>query len=124
MKDALRYLNNARGILRHAPREGSIYTDVKYVQEACGTAYLAVLKAIDEYFIARGTARKKLPKSVDEYRKMLRWGLSSRNGKLFRHFDSLYDTLHLAGYYRGFLHDASVVRDALALAEQFICRLK
>lgn len=124
MKEALRYLNNARHILRHAPREGSIYTDVKYVQEACGTAYLAVLKAIDEFLLAHGTTREELPKSVDEYRKILRRRLSFRNGKLFRYFDSLYDTLHIAGYYRGFLHDVAVVRDALALAEQFIGRLK
>ncbi len=123
-REANRYLNNARDILKRAPREGSIYTDVKYVQEACGTAYLAVLKAIDEHLLARGKTPAELPKSVDGYRHMLRKDMSARNGKLFKHFDSLYDTLHIAGYYRGFLHDAAVVRSALSLAEQFIAKLK
>jgi len=31
-----------------------MYLDIKYVQEACGTAYLAILKAIDTYLLKRG----------------------------------------------------------------------
>ncbi|GAN32314.1 anthranilate/para-aminobenzoate synthases component I [Candidatus Brocadia sinica JPN1] len=34
---------------------------VKYVQEACGTAYLAILKAIDEYLLNKGLNKKELP---------------------------------------------------------------
>ena len=49
MKEALRYLNNAREILKAVPIEDNTYADVKAVQEACGTAYLAVLKAIDGF---------------------------------------------------------------------------
>ena len=49
MKEALRYLENAKAILRTAPLQDNTYTDDKPVKEACGTAYLAVLKAIDEY---------------------------------------------------------------------------
>jgi hypothetical protein len=54
MREALRYLKNAEEILKKAPREGNIFADVKYVHEACETAYLAVLKAIDEYLLNRG----------------------------------------------------------------------
>ncbi len=48
MKEPLRYLENAKGILKSIRVEDNTYSDVKAVQEACGTAYLAVLKAIDE----------------------------------------------------------------------------
>ena len=40
--EAIRYLNNARGILRRVPVEGDIYVDCKPVREAMGTAYLAL----------------------------------------------------------------------------------
>ncbi|MEW6006864.1 MAG: DUF5618 family protein, partial [bacterium] len=33
MKESLRYLSNAKEILRKAPIEDNNYTDVKYVQE-------------------------------------------------------------------------------------------
>jgi hypothetical protein len=42
MKEALRYLENAKAILKTIPVEDNTYTDVKPVQEACGTAYLAI----------------------------------------------------------------------------------
>ena len=123
MKEAIRYLHNARGILRHAPREGRVYTDLKPVQEACGTAYLAILKAIDEYLLAHGLTQKELPKSVDGYRQMLRKYVAVHNGKLFREFENLYYLLHLAGYYRKLLIDVPVVKEALNSAQQFISRL-
>jgi hypothetical protein len=62
MNEASRYLQNAKEILRKAPVEDGRYAKVypersrrvKYVQEACGVAYLAVLKAIDEYLLNKG----------------------------------------------------------------------
>jgi hypothetical protein len=56
VKEPLRYFQNAKEILRKAPIEdgrfAKVYPErsrrVKHVQEACGAAYLAVLKAIDE----------------------------------------------------------------------------
>ena len=54
MKEALRYLNNAKEILKSASVENGTYTDVKPVREACGVAYLAVLIAIDEYLLKKG----------------------------------------------------------------------
>jgi hypothetical protein len=47
VKEPLRYFQNAKEILRKAPIEDGRFADVKHVQEACGVAYLAVLKAID-----------------------------------------------------------------------------
>ena len=123
MKEALRYLQNARGILKKAPREGRVYTDVKPVREACGTAYLALLEAINEYLLARGLTKKELPRSYEAYQKVLRKHLSIHNGKLFRQFDMLYHRLHIAGYYRGDLYDVGVVREALDSAQEFIAKL-
>ena len=118
--EAFRYLNNARGILRHVPLERDIYLDRKPVREAMGAAYLAVLEAINEALGRRGVTRRELPKSVDAYRAALQRCLTTRNGKLMREFESLYDLLHIAGYYRGLLRDRKVVRDALDAAERFI----
>jgi len=120
MKEALRYLDNAREILKSAPLEDSTYTDIKPVRKACGTAYLAVLKSIDAYLLKKGMDEKKLPQSVDSYREMLRKYLSAHDGKLLREFDKLYRLLHIAGYYRGLLEDVTVVKDALKAAKNFI----
>lgn len=51
MKEALRYLANAKEILKSALMEDSTYVDIKRVREAFGTAYLAILKTLDTYFL-------------------------------------------------------------------------
>lgn len=119
-REGVRYLENAREILRRVPVERDIYLDRKPIREAMGTAYLAVLEAINEALTRRGVARKELPKSVDAYREALQRHLAPRNGKLMREFESLYDLLHIAGYYRGLLYDRKVVREALDAAQRFI----
>jgi hypothetical protein len=120
MKEAIRYLQNTKEILRKAPIEGNRYADVKYVQEACGTAYLAALKAIDVCLLNKGLSKKDLPKSVDAYRKALQKYLATHNGKLLKEFEALYEELHIAGYYRGNLHSIGVVKEAFNTAKTFI----
>jgi hypothetical protein len=122
-REGVRYLQNARGVLRHAAVEGETYLDRKRVREAMGTAYLAILEAINEALIRRGVPRKDLPRSVDAYRIALQRQLGARNGKLVRDFESLYDLLHLAGYYRGFIYRRKAVKAALDEAQSFIERL-
>jgi hypothetical protein len=124
MREALRYLENAKEILKKTPLEDETYTDIKYVQEACGTAYLAVLKAVDEYLVKRGVDEEKLPQSVDEYREMIRKYAMIHNGKLVKEFEKLYKALHIAGYYRGLLEDVAMVKDAFRAAKVFIDKLK
>ncbi len=123
MREALRYLNNAKEILKSVPIEDNTYTDIKPVQEACGTAYLAVLKSIDEYLVNRGVNPKDLPQSIEGYREMIRKYLSVHNGKLTREFEKLYKALHIAGYYRGLLEDVDMVKAAIKSAKAFIGKI-
>jgi hypothetical protein len=120
MKESLRYLNNAREILKSIPVEDGTYTDIKPVREACGTAYLAILMAIDEYLLGIGIEQEKLPTSVDGYRKVLQKYLSVRDGKLMRSFEALYNELHIAGHYRGLLRQVNVVKEVFKSAKAFI----
>ena len=47
--EAMRYIDNAKDILRHkAQKEDGYYQDKKYVKMAGHTAYLGVLLALDE----------------------------------------------------------------------------
>jgi hypothetical protein len=119
-RESSRYLNNAKAILQAVPVEGNTYTDVKPVREAMGTAYLAVLEAINEQLLKQGLTKKELPQSVEAYRLALRKHLAVRNGKLMREFEALYDLLHIAGYYRGLLRDVNVVKEAMKSAKVFI----
>ena len=121
MKEALKYLNNAKEILKSIPVEDNVYTNIKPVREAFGTAYLAVLEVINEFLmVKKGLTKKELPKSVDAYRKALQEHLAVHNGKLMREFEMLYDALHIAGYYRGLIYDTSMVKEALKAAKTFI----
>ncbi|MEW6162617.1 MAG: DUF5618 family protein [Nitrospirota bacterium] len=123
MKESLRYLNNAKEILKTVSIEDNTYTDIKPVREAFSTAYLAILEAINEYLIKKGITKKDLPKSVDEYRKMLQKYLVVHDGKLLREFEKLYDALHIAGYYRGLIYDTRAVKDYLKAAKEFIKKI-
>lgn len=122
MKEALRYLQNAKELLSGVPIENNNYTDVKPVREAFGTAYLAILEAINEALTKRGMQKKALPKSVDAYRIALQKHFAVHNGKLAREFEFLYDTLHIAGYYRGLIHNVAIVKDAFKATKDFINR--
>src|SRR3989304_204502 len=100
MKESIRYLSNAKEILKRTPVEDNTYKDVKPVREAFGTVYLAILEAINEALLKKGLTKKELPKSVDAYRTAMQKHISMHNGKLLREFEKLYDLLHIAGYYR------------------------
>ncbi|MEW5693015.1 MAG: DUF5618 family protein [Candidatus Hydrogenedentota bacterium] len=124
MKESLRYLENAKEILKSVKIENDTYMDIKPVRKAFGTAYLAVTEAINEYLInKKGFLKKDLPKSVEAYREALRKYISIHNGKLMQEFEKLYDSLHIAGYYRGLIYDANMVKDALKAAKHFIERI-
>jgi hypothetical protein len=120
MQEALRYLNNAKEILKSIPVEDNTYTDIKPVREAFATAYLAILEAINEHLLKKGLTKKELPKSVEAYRKALQKYLAVHNGKILRDFDKLYDAIHIAGYYRGLIYDTRAVKNYFQAAKEFI----
>ena len=125
MKEALRYLYNAKEILKSAPIEDNIYIDIKPVREALGTAYLAVLEAINEYLVTKvGLTKRELPKSVDAYRNALQKYVAIHDGRITREFERLYDTLHIAGYYRGLLGHVDIVKDAIRAARAFVEKIE
>ncbi|WP_420266190.1 DUF5618 family protein [Candidatus Magnetominusculus dajiuhuensis] len=121
--EAIRYMENARELLKAASIEDNLYLDKKPVREAFGTAYLAILEAINEALIKRGLTAKQLPKSVEGYRDAMQKHLAVNNGKLLREFGSLYDSLHIAGYYRGLLRNVNVVKEEMKSADRFIKKL-
>ena len=61
MKEALRYLNNAKRILKRTSIEGKFYADKKPVREAFGTAYLAILKAITNFLLKKDLRKRSCP---------------------------------------------------------------
>ena len=124
MKESLRYLQNAKGILARTPIEDKDYIDIKPVREAFSTVYLTVLEAINEALLEKGVHKKELPKSVDAYRIALKKHFATHNGKLARKFEHLYDTLRIAGYYRGLIHNVTLVKEALKAAKEFIDKFK
>lgn len=111
-------------ILKAVPIEDNPYADIKPIQEVCSTAYLAILKAIDEYLFSKGVSKTEFPRSIDGYNKALQKYLMVYDRKLIREFERLYDQLHIAGYYRGLLHNVDMVKDALKAAKAFIEKLK
>ena len=120
MRESLRYFENAKELLSKSPIEDDTYTDMKYVQKACGTAYLSVLKAIDEYLISKGVDPKDLPQSVDGYREAIKKYLTPYDGKLTREFEKVYKALHIAGYYRGLLDDVNALKNYFKVVKGFI----
>ena len=124
MKEALRYLNNAKRILKRTSIEGKFYADKKPVREAFGTAYLAILEAINEFLVKKGFTEKELPKSIDGYRNILKKHFAVHNGKLLKEFESLYESLHIYGYYRGAIYNVHAVKDYFVAAKDFIEKIK
>jgi hypothetical protein len=96
-KESIRYIDNATATLKLAGIEGRYYIDKKYVQTACGVAYVGMLKALDYLFDIKKVPKKRGRKSIDYYRD----NLSKIDKKLLTNLNSGYDLLHLSGYYEG-----------------------
>ena len=96
-KEAYRYIDNARETLKLAGIDDKFYIDKKYVQTACGVAYLGMLKALDFLFDIKKVPKKRGRKAIDYYRE----NLSKIDRRLLNHLNSGYNLLHLDGYYDG-----------------------
>jgi hypothetical protein len=117
-KKAMRYIANAKDTLKLAGHKGRYYSDSKYVQTACGTAYSGVLVALDYFFELKKVPLPEMRKSIKYYRQ----GLKNYQ-KIKDALDSAYDVLHLSGYYDGIL-DSDVVKIGFARAKEIIDQIK
>lgn len=114
IKEAKRYLSNAREILKNKAGNGvpGYYSDTKYVKMACHTIWSGVLVALDEKI---PPPKKGQRKSVDDYKRYL----TTRNKKALNDFVSAYNYLHLLGGYDGDLNKKTA-QTGIELAETII----
>jgi hypothetical protein len=135
--EANRYMDNAKECLQKAKRDGSLYTDKKYVRMACGTAYNGVLIALDAWFVIKGmqeptrlqtknvSKRKKAkpsPKpriSIDYYKH----NVAQLDGKLSSMLHNVYNVLHIDGYYEG-VNDVDIINAGIKGAYEIINKIK
>ena len=96
-KEAMRYIENAREDLKLAGKDGKFYADEKYVKTASGTAYSGTLVALDCLFDVKNIPKRRGRKSIDYYKEHL----GKIDKKLLKELNSVYNILHLNGYYEG-----------------------
>jgi hypothetical protein len=118
-QEAMRYIDNAKATLQIAGKEDKYYKDVKYVQTACGTAYLGMLKALDFLFDIKNIPKKKGRKAIEYYQS----NLAKIDRKLLNHLNDAYSILHIEGYYGG-IKNIKVIEDGLEIATFIINALK
>ncbi len=132
LREARRYLKNARAILRGVKAVDGYYEDPKKVSEASAMGYLAAELAVEALarffgesikrrFKPRKGGKQKTQPSVQKYREFL-----SRTGKkysqlrfLIDNFNVIYDFLHIDGYYWGDT-DKGKLQTGFTLLEQLI----
>lgn len=121
--EAVRYMENAAVMLRtKAKKDDGYYQDPKYVRIACGTAYNAVLLALETYFASKGKPVEK-PRAgrrgVEDYQRRL----GAIDGKMLKIFNTSYNVLHLVGYYDGELR-AAVIKEGMQAASEIINKIR
>jgi hypothetical protein len=119
--EANRYMDNAKASLQKAGKNGSRYTDPKYVRTACGTAYNGVLIALDALFVI-----KDVPEPNKKQRKSIKYYMSNVariDGKLTSDMDEAYTILHLDGYYSG-ITSVKVIEAGFDAAYNIIEKIK
>ena len=118
--EAARYLANAKEILAtKAVPNGSFYDDTKYVKMACGTAYNAVLLAMDTYLEQKNETIQKgkyQRKNIKDYKAKLS---QMEDREMQNLLNNAYDILHLYGYYDG-INNKAVIDEGIHLAEKIL----
>jgi len=120
-EEAVRYMDNAKETLQKAKKDGSHYTDKKYVRTACGTAYNGVLLALDAWFVLKGIPKpnKKQRKSIEYYMS----NIAQIDKKLATYLHSVYNVLHLDGYYDG-VTAVKIIDGGFEVAYEIIEKIK
>ncbi|GHV68151.1 hypothetical protein FACS1894199_14960 [Bacteroidia bacterium] len=119
--EASRYLNNAEDTLKKTRKEDGYYLDKKYVQIACGAAYLGVLVALNKWLQLKGVpdppTRKH--KTIGFYTD----NVARLDGKLSVDLQTAYSVLHRDGYYDGVQY-VKTIRSGFDMAYSIIARIK
>jgi len=107
--------------LKNAGKEnGNWYKDKKYVRTACGTAYNGVFIALDTLLEIKGVElpHKKTRRTIEFYRAAI-----NKDRKLLNAFNTVYNVLHLSGYYDG---ETSIktIQAGFEMAVEVINRIK
>ncbi|MBI2058590.1 MAG: DUF5618 family protein [Nitrospirae bacterium] len=119
-EEAFRYYRNARGLLARCEVKDDIYSDIKPVQEAFGTAWLAIDKAIKAALLEKGLPPNKIPRSWDGIRENVARRLAYQNGRLMKLLNTAYDMVHLGGYYWGDFKTPAAAKAAFDVARRAI----
>ncbi|GHT69346.1 hypothetical protein FACS189452_09990 [Bacteroidia bacterium] len=119
--EALRYMSNAEETLQKTRKEDNYYLDRKYVQAACGIAYLGVLIALGAWLKLKGVPDppKRKRKTIGFYTD----NVARFDGKLTMELHTAYEILHREGYYDG-VQQANVIREGFNAAYSIIARIK
>jgi hypothetical protein len=119
--EAMRYMSNAEETLQKTRKEDNFYLDRKYVQIACGAAYLGVLIALNTWLQLKGVPDppKRKRKTIGFYTD----NVARLDGKLSMHLHTTYEILHREGYYDG-LQKADIIRSGFNSAYEIISRIK
>ena len=117
--EAIRYMDNAKETLKKAGKEDRFYVDKKYVKTACGTAYNAVLIALDAYLLLKGIEKTKGRKQIEFYQD----AVAQNDRKLLNYVNEAYNSLHLYGYYDG-CRDSRIIQEGFNLAYVIIEKIK
>ncbi|MBI4646321.1 MAG: DUF5618 family protein, partial [Bacteroidia bacterium] len=106
--------------LKKAEKRNNFYSDVKYVRIACGTAYSAILIALETYVQLKGIYGKPDEnKDIRFYQRTI----NTIDKKLLDYVNSVYYILHKSGYYDG-IQDARVISVGFEHAYTIINKIK
>ena len=114
----LRHIDNAEAELKKAGKDGSYYTNKKYVKSAGGIAYTGVLEATKQYIALKDVA---INDGADE--REIKSALSKLNPNAVEPFNHFYSYL----YFSVHLYGNSNVRnltEVMKAAREFIALLK
>ncbi len=117
--EAMRYMDNAKEVLKKANKIDDFFQYIKYVKMASGTAYNAVLLALDGYLIIKDVPKNKGRKDIDYYRT----NITKIDKKLLDYLNDIYEVLHLSGYYDG-IKNVTIINDGFNLAYKVIEKIK
>jgi len=120
--EANRYMDNAKDALKKAGiKDNGHYKDRKYVETACGVAYLGVLHALNAWLEVNGVPdpARKGDKTIYFYKS----AVGERDEDLADSLATAYGILHINGYYRGVMK-VDAIASGFEAAREIIEKIK